>query len=385
MSLSRVKPPGWGPNEELTHDQITDVDRNIENAVDKTAAGDTVAGVLEFTGAVPSAVFDAGNGWDLKASAEGHVRANGAIHFEDQGLVKIDAGGTAIVQAASGTATLATAVPVTTQLRGQLRCETTGSTTVDPASDGAALPTGTITVLSTTGFPSAGTAYVVSTAGAQAVAYTSKDGTHFFGCTGGTGTIHTGGIVSSSQGFVDEPWSFNQSVFLNTSIPITLTTPLTQTRWQSTTPHSTNSSFDWTPVFSASTFEWKNTGTPGLGLVWPLELPHRQLLTAVTARIAGSATDVALPLNKPVLYVYASLIASPVTGSVLLGQTTDAPANLAAYQAVHDLSVSGLAHTIDRTGYFYYAVLQAEQGTNANPGMTAFGMSTTVTRTCIIE
>lgn len=62
------------------------------------------------------------------------------------------------------------------------------------------LPTGTINVVSTAGFPSAGSFNITSSVGVQTVSYTSTTSTSFVGCTGGTGSItNTSGIVYSAQ------------------------------------------------------------------------------------------------------------------------------------------------------------------------------------------
>jgi hypothetical protein len=77
----------------------------------------------------------------------------------------------------------------------------TATTTLDvSATNGiAALPLGTITVVSTTGFTSAGTLLVVSSAGVQTLTYTSTNATQFLGVLGGTGNIVTGGIVGQTN------------------------------------------------------------------------------------------------------------------------------------------------------------------------------------------
>lgn len=73
----------------------------------------------------------------------------------------------------------------------------TQSTIITAASNGVALPTGTINVSSAGSFPTSGTAIVYNNAGAaQSVAYTGKTGTTLTGCTGGTGTMATGGTVT---------------------------------------------------------------------------------------------------------------------------------------------------------------------------------------------
>jgi hypothetical protein len=60
------------------------------------------------------------------------------------------------------------------------------------------VPTGTIVVNSTAGFPTSGTFYVYNSVNAvQAIAYTGLGTTAFYGCTGGTGTIDNGSSVYS--------------------------------------------------------------------------------------------------------------------------------------------------------------------------------------------
>lgn len=76
---------------------------------------------------------------------------------------------------------------------------TTGTltTTIAAGSNGAALPQGTINVGSTTGFPASGAILVVSSQGAQLITYTSTASTQFLGCSGGTGNLSTGGLVTA--------------------------------------------------------------------------------------------------------------------------------------------------------------------------------------------
>jgi hypothetical protein len=68
-----------------------------------------------------------------------------------------------------------------------------GATTMTAA---PTLPTGTLNVVSTTGFPSSGSILVVSSAGTQTVNYTSTNSTQFLGCTGGTGTLSVGSPIN---------------------------------------------------------------------------------------------------------------------------------------------------------------------------------------------
>lgn len=85
-----------------------------------------------------------------------------------------------------------------------------GNTTIAPASNGASLPTGTINVVSTTGFPSSGTMFVQSSTASHLITYTGVTATTFTGCTGGNGTLSTGGVVSSTSAFGGSlPLNFN--------------------------------------------------------------------------------------------------------------------------------------------------------------------------------
>jgi len=70
-------------------------------------------------------------------------------------------------------------------------------TTIAVGSNNVALPTGTINVASTTGFPASGKLLVTTNTGAQLVTYTGVGATTFTGCTGGSGTMNTGGLVAN--------------------------------------------------------------------------------------------------------------------------------------------------------------------------------------------
>jgi hypothetical protein len=68
-------------------------------------------------------------------------------------------------------------------------------TTIASQSNGVNLPTGTIHVVSTTGFPSSGSVQVVTSAGPQTVNYSGLTSTSFTGASSGSGTMSTGGFV----------------------------------------------------------------------------------------------------------------------------------------------------------------------------------------------
>ena len=105
-----------------------------------------------------------------------------------------------------------------------------GNTTIASGSNGASLPQTTINVASTTGFSSTGTLLVQTTSGYTTVAYTGlSGGDQFTGCTGGTGSLVTGGVVIANITLptgtitVNSTSGFNSSgsvvVYTNTGTP----------------------------------------------------------------------------------------------------------------------------------------------------------------------
>lgn len=87
---------------------------------------------------------------------------------------------------------------ITTIAAGSNATVLSQATTIAAGSNAASLPQATINVASTTGFSTTGTIFVVTGAGTQTVTYTGTTGTTFTGCTGGTGTMSTGGAVTAA-------------------------------------------------------------------------------------------------------------------------------------------------------------------------------------------
>lgn len=71
-------------------------------------------------------------------------------------------------------------------------------TTIASGSNGQTLPQATINVASTSGFNSTGTIHIKTSTGDETVTYTGLSPTTFTGCSGGMGTMSTGGGVSIS-------------------------------------------------------------------------------------------------------------------------------------------------------------------------------------------
>lgn len=68
-------------------------------------------------------------------------------------------------------------------------------TSIAAGSNGVTLPVGTINCVSTTGFPTSGLLLVATSIGNNQIAYTGVTATSFTGCTGGSGTLSTGGVI----------------------------------------------------------------------------------------------------------------------------------------------------------------------------------------------
>jgi len=123
------------------------------------------------------------------------------------------------------------------------------TTTTASASNGVALPNGNVNVASTVGFPTSGTISVVTSAGTQTVTYTGTNATQFTGCTGGTGTMTTGNLVSL-------PASITINVISTTGFPTTGTFLLSTSAGTSTITYTgiTGTSFTGCTGGTGTTF-----------------------------------------------------------------------------------------------------------------------------------
>jgi hypothetical protein len=153
-------------------------------------------------------ILESTDGVNFTAVATTDGQANG---FTLQGLLpetkyvfEVSASDSSGTSAVSNTATIVTLPAVQTgalDFSGPGIEQTTlfaGSTTIASASNGLSLPQATINVASTTGFATKGTITVFTSNGAQTVTYKGVTATSFTGCTGGTGTMSTGGVVDGN-------------------------------------------------------------------------------------------------------------------------------------------------------------------------------------------
>jgi hypothetical protein len=98
-----------------------------------------------------------------------------------------------------GTGTMSTGGIVSSQLQTFFVKTNANATTIAAGSNGVALPTGTIHAVATAGFPSSGVILVTTGSGTYQVQYTGISSNDFTGCTGGLGTMATGGAIAGMQ------------------------------------------------------------------------------------------------------------------------------------------------------------------------------------------
>ena len=105
----------------------------------------------------------------------------------------------------------------------------------------------------------------------------------------------------------------------------------------------------------------------GQSLYFKLRLPHGSTLTSLTAYYRGSPGHAALPATMPGLRLDAQNLA---TGAVTfsLVAVTDSSPNVAAFEAWHTITLSGLSYVISRTTEALYAVVTTEANANAQVG-----------------
>lgn len=138
-----------------------------------------------------------------------------------------------------GPNTTTTAPLSTTVAAGSNNAVLAQATTIAVASNGQSLPQTTINVASTTGFPTSGTMFVVTSGGTQTVTYTGTTATTFTGCTGGSGTMSTGGAVTAASVLVASTTGFPASgsilVVSSTGTQVVAYTAITGTRFDGCT------------------------------------------------------------------------------------------------------------------------------------------------------
>lgn len=118
--------------------------------------------------------------------------------------------------------------------------------------------------------------------------------------------------------------------------------------------------------------------TTGAVVKTPLEAPNGATLTAVMLRVIGGG-NTNLPANMPLFRVRKLDITTNSTSTV--GTATDSSADVSAYNAQHNILLSGLSETIDNTVYRYIIEFVSESGANATTGFTVISAEASYTVT----
>ncbi len=116
--------------------------------------------------------------------------------------------------------------------------------------------------------------------------------------------------------------------------------------------------------FSAAYWRQLDVTTAGR-LIFPVPTTVKGKITSVTARIHGHIGGVGhagLPATKPKLLLWRI---DPALTLTVVASATDAPANLAAYETAHNLSITGLSAAIV-AGQEYFIQFEGETGANSS-------------------
>lgn len=94
----------------------------------------------------------------------------------------------------------------------------------------------------------------------------------------------------------------------------------------------------------------------------------------------GSPQHAALPANLPAIAFHKSSMIAPASATQIGSTVTDAPANVAAYETAHALTIGGLSEVIS-ADHRYYLVAFGESGANSVANALWFsGFTITVDR-----
>lgn len=232
----------------------------------------------------------------------------------------------------------------------------TPDTTIATSSNGVSLPTATINVVSTTVFPASGTILVFTDNAVQTVAYTSKNATQFLGCTGGTGIMRTGNgvannattlpqttlTVPSTTGF---PSSGTIFVFTSTGRQTVTYTGVTATTF--TGCAGGTGVIGFAPVVT-TTNTTIAAGSNGVNLNTNPGVINVASTTTATTTIASGSNNVALPQSTINVASTVGFPSSPNGGIIYV--TTNQGIQLVTYTATTGTSFTGCSG-----GYGYMA------------------------------
>lgn len=107
---------------------------------------------------------------------------------------------------------------------------------------------------------------------------------------------------------------------------------------------------------------WKNDAL-GLNLNYNLNLPQGIVITEISVRFKGKTGHADLPASMPSILFRRRNASSGL--DLTIGSQTDTSINTSSYEIIHNITISGLNHTINNTDNAYYLRVTAESGANA--------------------
>lgn len=113
----------------------------------------------------------------------------------------------------------------------------------------------------------------------------------------------------------------------------------------------------------------------GVSLVYPIEVPHGAMITALSVSIKPVNSHVALPATRPTIVFSTFDLA---TGTVTTVATVaDPTAPFGSYNLVHGFGVSGLTTLVNNQLKLYRLEFTSESGANSITGLQIFGANVT--------
>jgi hypothetical protein len=118
-----------------------------------------------------------------------------------------------------------------------------------------------------------------------------------------------------------------------------------------------------------------------------IALPDGQTLNGIDVNFIGATGHAAFPGGQPTMPTILLLSVNDVTQTVTqIGSTaTDASATVAVYEAMHQIAITGLTHTIDAVNLRYFLRVVGESGGAFIAGCQAWSYDTTITYTSMPE
>ncbi len=110
-------------------------------------------------------------------------------------------------------------------------------------------------------------------------------------------------------------------------------------------------------------------------LYFPVQLPNGSTWVEAHAIFLGAAGHAAFPGGAPAtMPVMRAVRFNPLTATIgVIASHTDASASAAVFQAIHALSIVGMAEVVDTTTYNYFIKIETEGGAGGIAGDQVYG------------